>query len=588
MTACGMWGDGRAPITDILAERAATTPHRRAYVFVDGHGREIEELTYGELYRRAGALADRLAASYPPGERALLVFVPGLNFIVGFFACLYAGMVAVPLNPPAPALDGDAPPAATRAVAVDCAAAVVVTDSATRQWNGEAVDRMTGLGHVSVDEIPPLTPGAHPVRSDISPDTLAFLQYTSGSTAAPKGVMVAHRNLIANQEMIRDVFGHDSDSTVVGWAPFFHDQGLIGNVLQPLYVGATAIMMSPLTFIRRPLIWLETISRYHARTSGGPDFAFEACVRQAGREGIRDGVDLSHWKVAFNGAEPVRADTVARFSKTFGPYGFAATTMFPCYGLAEATLLVTASGAGRGPRTRRVAVEDLSARRWRPADDGVELVGSGTAVPGTTVLIVDPESRSPVESDCVGEVWVSGAQVAQGYWRRPDLTESTMRAEIDGNPGRSWLRTGDLGVMDGSGEVYVVGRIKDLIIIRGRNYYAHDIEATVAGAHSAVRGGGCAAFAVSDDVGDVRPADGSAGDELVVVAEIRSSAECVELAAVERAVRGAVIAAHGVTIRHLRLIAAGQVPKTSSGKVRRSHARKMFHDREFAAAEGAP
>ncbi|HEY6495530.1 MAG TPA: AMP-binding protein [Trebonia sp.] len=620
-----------ALLPEILQRRAALDPSRRAYVFIDEHGTETAVLSYGDLHTRALATAAELARCCAPGDRALLIFPPGLEFIVGFFACLYARVIAVPLN-----LPRRSGPTAAGVIARDCAPSAALTTGATLADARAALEPAPGPGTSAA--IPPestgpasgglvpaglasdgLAPtglasqGLGPAESGVSglesvlddlggralrwltvdepsgeragpvaaafrplpaaPEEIAFLQYTSGSTADPKGVMVSHGNLRANERMIRDAFGHDADSTVVGWAPFFHDQGLIGNVLQPLHAGATSVLMSPLTFARWPLSWLSAISKYRAHTSGGPNFAFDACVARAARADLR-GLDLSSWRVAFNGAEPIRAETLRRFAEAFAPYGFRPDALYPCYGLAEATLLVTGSRKGRGPRTLTVDPGELGRERYTPAagDQGQLLAGSGLTVPPADVRIVDDATGLPCAPDRVGEIWVSGPHVAQGYWGRPDATEATFGGRLADDPDRRYLRTGDLGFI-ADGELYVVGRIKDLVIIRGRNYYPQDIEDTVASSHPALRPVGCAAFSVSATGG---------GEQLVVIQEVKPG-EATRAGAddIVGAIRAAVIREHQVTIGNLMLTLPGQLQKTSSGKIMRSAARKRYLEAGF-------
>lgn len=556
-------------LPDVLQQRAAEEPGTRAYVFLNEDGAESVALTVGELHARALDVAGRLRAVCAPGDRALLMFPQSLDFIVAYFGCLYAGVVAVPVNPPRRNKVQDA----TRSIVRDCAPAAVLTIGTMRDSLRETVESLCGPLHwIPVDR--PDTDrvdGIEPYPS--TPDTLAFLQYTSGSTSAPKGVMVSHGNLATNQEMIRDAFGHDRESTVVGWAPFFHDQGLIGNVLQPLYVGATAILMSPMAFIRRPLLWLSTISKYRAHTSGGPNFAFDACVAHAARTTVPE-LDLSCWKVAFNGAEPIRPETLHRFGTTFAPHGFRCGAHYPCYGLAESTLLVTGSRKGRGPIVVAADTDELAHRRLDTGSDGPGriLVGSGTPLPHEQVRIVDPETGKPRADNEVGEIWISGGHVAQGYWRRPEATAETFRATCADEPDRTYLRTGDLGVMT-DGELYVVGRIKDVLIIRGRNYYPQDIEQTAVSAHSALRLDGCAAFSVPGDD----------GEQLVLVQEIkRVSRSEADPDDVRGSIRAAITQEHQLSVRDIVLTTPGQLAKTSSGKIMRGAARKRYQDGEFA------
>ncbi|MBY8857390.1 AMP-binding protein [Nocardia sp. CA2R105] len=554
-------------LSDILARRAAQEPDRTAYVFLDENGTESAVLSYRDLHRRALAVAAELGARCSPGDRALLIFPQCPEFLVAYFGCLYAGIVAVPLNPPR----RNGIPEATRSIVRDCRPAAVLTLAAGVDLLRAQPDPWCPAEHwIGVDLLPAVDTA--PIVA-AQPDSIAFLQYTSGSTATPKGVMVTHRNLIANEEMIRRSFGHDRDSTLVGWAPFFHDQGLIGNALQPLYVGATGVQMAPTTFIRRPFLWLSAISRYRGHTSGGPNFAFDACVARlaAGAE-PEPGLDLSSWQVAFNGAEPIRAQTLSRFAQAFAPYGFRAEALYPCYGLAEATLLAAGSVKGRGARTLEVDPDALAQRRYAPAGERSRtLVASGRAPDGEVLRIVDPDTGQVCPPDRVGEIWVSGDNVAQGYWEREAATAETFRARCADDPGRDFLRTGDLGLLLDE-ELYVVGRLKDVVIIRGRNIYPQDIELTVQAAHPALRPGGCAAFAVP----------GAETDRLVVVQELRREhVEGAEPADVLGAIRAAVLREHDLSIGDLVLTLPSRLQKTSSGKIMRAAARRHYLAAEF-------
>ncbi len=393
----------------------------------------------------------------------------------------------------------------------------------------------------------------------------AFLQYTSGSTGTPKGVIVSHGNLLHNQEMIRRAFGQSESSVIVGWLPLYHDMGLIGNVLQPLYVGARCILMSPMAFLQRPARWLQAISRYGATTSGGPNFAYDLCARRIG-DAERGELDLSRWEVAFNGAEPVRAPTLERFAAAFGPQGFRREAFYPCYGLAEATLFVAGGDLGIAPRELLVGEEPLTQGRIVPlsgeAAGGRSLVSCGRAWSGQTVRIVDPETGLPCGPDRIGEIWVGGPSVAQGYWNRPEETARLFGARLVG--GETFLRTGDLGFM-AAGELYVTGRLKDLIILRGRNLYPQDIELTAERSHPALRAAGGAAFAVEME----------AEERLVVVHEVERRSR-FETEAVAEALRAAVAEEHGAQVHEVVLIAAGTLPRTTSGKVQRQECRARY------------
>ncbi|HEV7786338.1 MAG TPA: AMP-binding protein, partial [Thermoanaerobaculia bacterium] len=390
----------------------------------------------------------------------------------------------------------------------------------------------------------------------------------AGSTGSPKGVMVRHGNLMHNEEMIRRAFGQDERSVIVGWLPLHHDMGLIGNVLQPLYAGARCILLSPVAFLQRPVRWLRAISRYRATGSGGPNFAYELCVRKVGPEQRAD-LDLSSWSVAFNGAEPVRAGTLERFAEAFAPCGFRREAFYPCYGLAEATLFVAGGTMGRRPRVARVepaALERNEVVAVAPeVPDARWLVSSGRPWMGQKIVVADPETGAACPPGWVGEIWVAGPSVALGYWRNPEATARDFHASLAGREGDGpFLRTGDLGFL-ADGELYVTGRLKDLIILRGRNHYPQDLERTAEGSHPDLRPGSSAAFAV--EIG---------GEERLVIAlevERRRRDGFEEMA---EAVRRAVAAEHEVMVWEVVLLRAGSLPKTSSGKVQRSLCRRQY------------
>ncbi|HVR98103.1 MAG TPA: fatty acyl-AMP ligase, partial [Thermoanaerobaculia bacterium] len=485
-------------LTTALGQRAERTPDRTAYIFLADGEEEQDRLTYSALDARARAIAAVLGRSFAPGERVLLLYPPGLDFIAAFFGCLYTGLIAVPAYPPRSprmmprllAILADAQPAA----ALASAAAL----QRVRGWL-ERTPEAAGLPWLATDEIDPAPAGWEPAAP--AGDAVAFLQYTSGSTSTPKGVMVTHDNLLHNQVLIRDACGHSEQSVFVSWLPPYHDLGLIGNLLQSTFVGGSCVLMAPTAFLQRPARWLEAVSRYGATTSGGPNFAWDLCVRKVSPEQRRD-LDLSRWEVAFNGAEPVRAETLAAFSATFAGCGFRPGAFYPCYGLAEATLMVSGGRPG----------EERAVRRQR--------VSCGPALAGQELAIVDPATGERRGAGEVGEIWLAGPSVVAGYWRRPEETAAAFGARLKDGSG-PFLRTGDLGFLE-DGELFIAGRLKDLIILRGRNHYPQDIEATAMASHPELGGGLAAAFPVERD-----------GEErLVVVLEIgRRSTLDVETAA---------------------------------------------------------
>jgi amino acid adenylation domain-containing protein len=558
---------GAATVVGLLRARAAERPEQVAFTFLADGESEGGRLTYAELDRKAAAIAAALAPSVPRGERALLLYPPGLDFIAAFFGCLYAGVVAVPAYPPRP---NDRSQSRLRAIAHDATPRAALTTEAILAGAVEprgllaVAPELAGLRWIPTDT--PSAAGQAAVLAEPAPESLAFLQYTSGSTAAPKGVMVSHRNLLHNERMIGAAFGMDEESVVVGWLPLYHDMGLIGNVLQPLHAGGRCVLMSPVAFLQRPMRWLEAISRYRGTVSGGPNFAYELCVRKASPEALA-GLDLSSWRVAYNGAEPVRASTLERFAETFAPCGFRPEAFYPCYGLAEATLFVTGGVPGRAPR-----VESTGQR-----------VSCGQVWMGQRLVVADPETGTELPGGEEGEVWLSGPSVAGGYWENPEGTARDFNAFLATGEG-PFLRTGDLGYL-AAGELYVTGRLKDLIILRGRNHYPQDVELTAERAHPDLHPGGGAAFAVE-----------TGGEERLVIVHEVARHRSAGTEAIAEAVRSAVAAEHEVQAQEVVLIRQGGLPKTSSGKVQRRLCRDLYLRGELpvvgrsalAAADPAP
>ncbi|HVR08636.1 MAG TPA: fatty acyl-AMP ligase [Thermoanaerobaculia bacterium] len=568
-----------ASLVELGRTRAESLGEQPLYTFLpDRPGEEEGHLSFAGLDLRARAIGAALQQAGAAGQRALLLYPPGLEFVAAFFGCLYAGVVAVPAYPPRSARTLPR----LLEIARDARPAVALTTTELKAAIGglaTQVPDLSALRLMATNEVPLEQAGAW---SDpgATGATMAFLQYTSGSTAAPKGVMVTHGNLLHNEEMIRQAFGQTADSVIVGWLPLYHDMGLIGNVMQPLYLGARCVLMSPIAFLQSPKRWLAAISRYRATTSGGPNFAYDLCARKV-TEADRASLDLSSWDTAFNGAEPVRAETMARFTEAFGGCGFQARAFFPCYGLAEATLFVSGgAGAGAVRGAPRVAAFDrslLEAGEAQPVTDpaGRVLVSCGKAWLGQDLAIVDPEALTPCEERKIGEIWVRGPSVAKGYWHRPVETAETFDGHLAepaaGSAGAGggeedaapFLRTGDLGFLDG-GELFVTGRRKDLIIIRGRNLYPQDIELTVERSHPALRPGCGAAFSIEI----------AEEEKLVVVHEHERTADDAPLdpgsvEAIADAVRQAVAEQHEAQVQQVVLLRAGTIPKTSSGKIQR-------------------
>jgi 8-amino-7-oxononanoate synthase len=563
----GLCTQGLTNLIHLLRRRVQEHREKTVYTYLkDGESQETK-LTYCELERRALAIAAHLQSHLSPGERVLLIYPPGTEFPTAFFGCLCAGMVAVPTYPP----HSNHFLASLEAMVSDAGPTVALTTASTLEEYRHQIDQTPGLmalKWIPTDTIPDDLADAWQ-EPHVDADSLAVLQYTSGSTGSPKGVMVSHGNLLHNSSVIHSVFGNSPGSRGVIWLPPYHDMGLIGGIVQPVYAGADAILISPVHFIQKPLRWLMAISHYKATTSGGPNFAYDLCVRKITPE-QKSGLDLSGWEVAFNGAEPVRGETLHRFAAAFESCGFRKKAYLPCYGLAETTLLVSGCDKSSELTLLRADAQALKAGRLvlgaEPRGHDLKLVGNGGAQPDHRIVIVDPEKQTLCETDQIGEIWVAGPSVAQGYWNRPEDSEQTFRARLVDNGEDPFLRTGDLGFIH-AGQLFVTGRLKDLIIIRGLNHYPQDIERTVERSHEALRAGCGAAFAV--EVEDE--------ERLVVVQEIeRRYIKKLDTGEVVGAIRQSVAREHGILAYAVVLLKTSSLPKTTSGKVQRHRCRQDF------------
>ena len=590
-------------LVELSRYRSQTQPKLKAYTFLKDGETESASLTYEALDRKARAIASQLQSRCGIGSRALLLYPAGLEFITAFFGCLYAGVMATPAYPPR----RNQNLSRLQAVVTDAQAPVALTTTsllANIEGRFAQYPELADLDWLATDNL------TSDLASDwqeaaVNSDSLAFLQYTSGSTGKPKGVMVSHGNLLHNQRMIEQAFGHTHKTVVLGWLPLFHDMGLIGNLLQPMYIGQPCILTSPVAFLQKPLRWLQAISDYQATTSGGPNFAYDLCVRKATPE-KKANLDLSSWEVAFNGAEPIRAETLDQFAATFESCGFRKSAFYPCYGMAETTLFISGGRKTAPPVISTVdgaALEQNQVVTATPEQSGArKIVGCGQAWLDQEVAIVHPESLTRCPAEVVGEIWVSGASVAQGYWNRPQQTEATFCAYLADTGEGPFLRTGDLGFIQ-DGELFVTGRLNDVIIIRGRNHYPQDIELTVENSHPALRPGCAAAFAV--EIGSV--------ERLVIVAEVerryrerrRNSggysgverrhnsgrrqsevlpsyepqlSQPLDFQEVVGNIREAVAEHHGLQTYAAVLVKTGSISKTSSGKIQRHAVRAGFRN----------
>jgi amino acid adenylation domain-containing protein len=555
-------------LVDLLSYRAVHQPHKLAFRFLQGGEVKNSNQTYQQLEQKARAIAAQLQSQgMAKGELALLMYPPGLEFVAAFFGCLYTGVIAVPAYPP----HLNRPMPRLQAIVADTKAKAVLT---TKQIlsNGKRLftytPELSAMQWLATDSISEDL-AANWRSTDVTSDTLAFLQYTSGSTSTPKGVMVSHGNLLHNERLIQAGFEHNEESIVVGWLPLFHDMGLIGNMLQPLYLGISSILMPPVAFLQNPVRWLEAISQYKATTSGGPNFAYELCINKITPE-QRATLDLSSWQVAFNGAEPIRAETLERFASTFADCGFRRSAFYPCYGMAETTLIVSGSQKASPPVLKTVDKVALVQNRVvlaQESNDATQiLVSSGQPLLDLQVIIANPETMTCSKPSEIGEIWVAGKSVTQGYWNRTEQTQQTFDAYLKDTGAGPFLRTGDLGFLQ-DGELFVTGRLKDLIIIRGRNHYPQDIEQTVENSHMALQPTCSAAFAI-DVAGEER---------LVVAVELkRSHLRSVDFDEVMRAIRYSVAENHELQVYGILLLKPGSIPKTSSGKIQRYASRAGF------------
>ena len=551
-------------LVDLLGDRAQGMGDQLAYIFLKNGETPSGSLTYGELDRQARAIASHLQSMQ--GERALLLYPSGLEFITAFFGCLYAGVIAVPVYPPR----RNQKLSRLLNIVRDAQAIVALTTTSIladieQRWEEEA--ELAQLKLVATDTIVANAQDYDPLS--VTPSSLAFLQYTSGSTGKPKGVMVTHGNIIHNQQMIHHAFGHSEQSIGVGWLPLFHDMGLIGHVLQPIYVGFPSILMPPVAFLQKPIRWLKAISNYRATTSGGPNFAYDLCLKKVKPEQLAN-LDLSSWDLAYSGAEPVRADTLKQFGQKFANCGFNYSAFYPCYGMAETTLFATGGEKNQSPVIQGVLAGKLPqnsvVESEISSDESRRFVGVGRPDLDTTVIIVNPESLTPSEPGKVGEIWVSGESVAMGYWKKPQKTKETFHAYLADTGAGPFLRTGDLGFFL-DGELFITGRIKDVIIIRGQNHYPQDIELTVHKSHPALRPDCGAAFTV----------EFKGSERLVIVQEVeRSYLGKLDMKEVAGTMCQAVTAEHALQVYAIVLVKTGSIPKTSSGKIRRHACRAEF------------
>jgi acyl-CoA synthetase (AMP-forming)/AMP-acid ligase II len=559
-------------LVDILRYRAENQASQIAYTFLKNGEVEAGSLTYQELDLRARSISSWLQSHNLQNERAILIYPydGSLEFIAVFMGCLYAGVIAVPCHPPRNRhafFD-------LQARLTSCQAKIVLTQKnlvanlKNQFLTSESATQFSDLLWLNTDEIP-TSLAANWYEPKIEKETLAFLQYTSGSTGMPKGVIITHECILYNQEMLRLAFGHTEESIGVSWLPLFHDMGLIGNVLQALYLGRPSFFLSPISFIQKPIIWLQAISRYKATTSGAPNFAYDLLCRYVTPQ-QRDSLDLSSWEVAFSGAEPIRVETIERFVQYFSPCGFRREAFYPCYGMAEATLLI-AGGLKTEPPVVKYLEEEALAQNIvvtvnKERHRVRSVIGCGRAWLDEKIVIVDPQSLRQKNDREIGEIWVSGSGIGKGYWQEPEKTADTFQAYLADTKEGPFMRTGDLGFLD-DGQLFVTGRLNDVMVFWGFNHYPQLIEETVEKCHPALRSNCVAAFAVEVE----------GEDRLAIAAEIeRNYRQSLDVEEVGEAIRWAIFQEHFLDIWAIDLLKTGSIPKTSSGKIQRSTCKAKF------------
>lgn len=562
-----------ATFVEILNTLAKTQPDDTALIFLQDGETELPPITYRELKRQAEAFAKGLQTVAKPNDRVILLFQSSYEFAIAFLGCMYAGVISIPL--PIPGRRQSEWTRMERIINNSDAKAVVAVDKVLarleknqNQYYDHPLSQYCSYELlVSVN-----TDNMHFSPEKITLDDIAFLQYTSGSTGDPKGVTLTHRNLIENQVILKKGFRNESKSVYLSWLPLFHDMGLIGNFLQAIYIGQPFIFMAPNAFLQKPIRWLKAIEKYQVRVSGAPNFAYQLCVDRITEE-ERQNLDLSCWEVAFNGAEPVRASTLEQFCQTFSISGFDQHAWYPCYGTAESTLIISGATQSQAPVVINVEREQYEEGQIQVTDsaavDSIALVASGEPLIEHSVVIVDSETRTVLNDDCVGEIWLTSPCNAIGYWANESASKDAFHNRLhDAQNSSDYLNTGDLGFLH-RGNLFITGRSKDLLIFNGRNIYPQDIEACSEQSHSALKHGRCAATSLFLDH----------KERLVLVHEVeRSHTRQTCYDDVFDAIRVAVYKEFAIPVHAIALVAPSTVPMTSSGKIRRQTCRRQFQE----------
>lgn len=555
-------------LISILNQRASQTPNQLAYIFLKNRENQEQNITYQQLSQNSKNIAIKLQSLIPKGSRALLLYPQGLEFINAFLGCLYAGIIAVPAYPP----KRNQKMSRLAAIIKDAQPQIILTTSSMLESIKEKLTDIvdsSALQWLATDSLNNDEEELSYIFPNISSDSLAFLQYTSGSTGTPKGVMISHGNIVHNSASIQKAFELTEKSVSVTWLPSFHDMGLIDGIIQPLYTGFLGVILPPESFLQRPIFWLQAITKYRATHSGGPNLGYELCVEKIAPEQQKN-LDLSSWVSAYSGSEPIRRRTIENFITKFQSSGFQSQYFYPCYGMAEATLMITGGNIEDEPVYLNVQSELLENKIVLKADverdNYQQMVGCGHTWLDTEIRIVDPETCTQCADNQVGEIWVSGSSIAQGYWHQPEKTTETFQAKLVDVGERNFLRTGDLGFIQ-NGELFITGRIKDVIIIWGRNHYPQDIEYSVQQSHKAL----------SLDCGAAFTVEVNNQEKLVIVQEVeRTYLRKLAVDEIVSAIRETVALNHGLQVYAILLIKPASIPKTSSGKIQRHACRQGF------------
>ena len=556
-------------IVDVLHLKSQNVGKQSALIFSENGQTATASLTYHEIDYEARKIAVYLTQKLgiQPGERILLLHPPGLEFVKALFGCLYAGAIAIPAYVPRP----NRSIVRIENIITDSKATVGITTAKAFAQFSKTLQSNLVLKNLSWFTNEEIEDQNYSVENwqkpEINHDTIAFLQYTSGSTGQPKGVMVSHGNILYNSEYIKQSFELNESSVSVSWLPHFHDMGLIDGIIQPLYTGFLGVLIPPVTFLGRPLRWLEAISQYGATHCGAPNFAYELCLKKIKPEQKKH-LNLSTWQTAYNGSEPVRKETLTAFATYFKDCGFKPQFFYPCYGLAEATLMVTGGKVNQKPQVLTLDVDALTENRVVISNPNTkntkDIVSCGYPRLETEILIVNPQTLVKCQPAQVGEVWVSGATVAKGYWNKAQASLETF--PVADNQLKSFVRTGDLGFIY-QNELYITGRIKDLIILKGENHYPQDIELTVANSHPGLRHDCGAAFAI----------DLNGNERLVIIQEVaREYLKKIDVEAATADICYALMKNHNLQAYDLVLIKTNTIPKTSSGKIQRQRCRQQY------------